>query len=1598
MHNIKPGRKWSATEEEVLYHVVRSRLDSLSQFEYISETNQAFHALYLEYQKRVKSNNSLVVEKERDKLAILHRLKDLRVVKIFKIKGETKYQILDLSLILKWKARTASYGQLKLLLTDPDASNDKDKLDQILEKSFSTNVLGETKCTYPVNDSIHNAIGKLTKTIENKSILQLITPLSLFFYSLDNDLIKVGNDGMPTATKQSAKIPFNEILEDKIVDQLELHSHRAQIGKHYKIDPSPAKPSFIPCNVGTGVGKSFGSLEEYVDVTVRQYPDGFKPENVGLGNFVNYVFITPQKSQINFSIKQIKKLRAKGIQLLSVLGMDDLSNPTYTDWFTGITNKELYQNIFYRLKPQANGVRELFKIIGRTITERDLLEKRKNIEEKEELLRVKKELLKSQRTFVNSLANLCREECTYLVNEGCISELVKKGLIMQYYYLASEEAEECGFKAPKRPSSDICTNREYAVFNLLRRVYPYEVAKYTPTMLGMTTSKSQVKVYTLKMKERGSGFTQKIASFEDIIGSKEPDSNKVIGKVLHKSSSEKFDFLKNDYFEIDEESYFIKHNVRFNIVIDELHDSYRELHENTFDNLISEKTHLPMVLSSAATFCKSATEIIDSGFDHNKIDEQDEDWQLKSNLVKYYLHLKDYLERDDIFSEWVNGIDFLEKYFLNNCGNFEVDGKDAESITKITNNVFSYNAKRFTNLKELKSIRISYNFYTKCSRLYFQKNGLDDKNPTLHDFYQLVIAIVAAGIEVNDKAFRTWMRQGNHISEGNHKPFSEFIGSLDSIKAEVKELLDQADENEDIEVDHLYAHYQPKITFSMRPVNELLHGGFKGKEKCIYLTFGMDLIKASPEVGFLKMLVGTRNQLLTLSATSGYANIYDGNYSRGFMSAMCQKLGIDFRERTDDNLELIEELVDKRKIFRDIEFKVPLRDDMNMLAAINKSEYDHVYNKLEDKLLKVNDSKENRVFDKVLHNPYKQIELRRQINILICSYERCENGISLAISHEFLRRLSTAVMCNKQFFQDELGTKILYEKDDQAKVISMDLYQNGNTQNVILFDGKLVKDLESDCKHNLKDFTTVADPATNVLLMSSFKSAGTGLNNVVTFLQDCGREVEEDYKNIFICGSPYFSNVLGEGGFVDTLSNQALFIKNRADNGLLRSSVATYVSDMPNSLTESVPYEILLNEHDLAILKQILQCLGRIERRDTKMLTSIYIPDDVIIHCSFELKKLVNKSRRNKDYNIYRGMSLIGKEFTSFTLKYMSERTFSDSKLREKFENMTRDDGESINTAHIGELRDVIREYRKTGDERYRRLNDLFRGTRWVTEPRIWMNDIAEAALELGMKNLAYTAPKMFIENPAGIYVCTKGSKDRFTLSDFEGSTKTYDPWEIVFPTYIKNLESQTDVFILSLFKSLQKMKSIISTSNLIPNPAIIPLLRGNIGEFVFSEVMNSLGIAPLNANEVKKLLGTQVYEKYDFYFYHNDNLYCVDVKFWSVRKQDQTITRKVRSGKNHKPESIHKAIKANQDLNPSKVVYIYANAFYGNTIFTESELNHDSTVAYLNIFDRNSYYKERSKIVYSEVGKEKRVAVRNIEQIIRINKTLEELLDITAY
>ncbi|WP_163004667.1 hypothetical protein, partial [Pseudomonas viridiflava] len=92
-----------------------------------------------------------------------------------------------------------------------------------------------------------------------------------------------------------------------------------------------------------------------------------------------------------------------------------------------------------------------------------------------------------------------------------------------------------------------------------------------------------------------------------------------------------------------------------------------------------------------------------------------------------------------------------------------------------------------------------------------------------------------------------------------------------------------------------------------------------------------------------------------------------------------------------------------------------------------------------------------------------------------------------------------------------------------------------------------------------------------------------------------------------------------------------------------------------------------------------------------------------------------------------------------------------------------------------------------------------------------------------------------------------------------------------------------------------------------LPNPALIPLLKGNVGEFIFSKVLSKLGVSTLSLDELVSLLGPAVYERYDTFVLDGSALICVDVKRWAAGLENEELSIKTLRGAETKRQEMIK-------------------------------------------------------------------------------------------
>jgi len=191
----------------------------------------------------------------------------------------------------------------------------------------------------------------------------------------------------------------------------------------------------------------------------------------------------------------------------------------------------------------------------------------------------------------------------------------------------------------------------------------------------------------------------------------------------------------------------------------------------------------------------------------------------------------------------------------------------------------------------------------------------------LHDLFQLVSAILAACAQITNRHFKRWVKNGGQDNASSQNtPLGEFVDAANTVAGEVRHVFDRTTD-ENLIIDHFYTYLQPKTVFTMTPVAELNYVN-KAAERTIILAFEMDLVKELPEAMLLRLLTGTNNKVIGLSATSGFSHTKNGNFSRHFLQRYAQDLGYRVVERDPNDVSMLKDLRELRARIRTVDFKV----------------------------------------------------------------------------------------------------------------------------------------------------------------------------------------------------------------------------------------------------------------------------------------------------------------------------------------------------------------------------------------------------------------------------------------------------------------------------------------------------------------------------------------------------------------------------------------------------------------------------------------------------------------------------------------------------
>lgn len=1310
---------------------------------------------------------------------------------------------------------------------------------------------------------------------------------------------------------------------------------------------------------GTGFGKSYGVIQGYVEYLER-FTRTQTLDNLPLeGGFTNLLFMSPQKSQIDLDSRQKERILAAGGEFICVVSRKDTADLDFIDWATGLKNRERYTYWYEGAKASAFIGGEMHRLNYLT-TQIDRCEAQIEqqakfgtfdaIHEKE----MAEEQLKNHR---HSLRNTIESACKALFETGSVAasvqEYIRLGLEARYkreHKTVRSLAE--GKRVPRMGAYEV-------YLEIIKQVLPFEVCRYRPSVLLMTTNKFDTSTYRLTTLKRGEGMRFEPVNFDLLIGGKLKPEEPQISTIAGESHAVQVAYLRNEHFQLNPKCPFRRNNIRFTVIIDELHEAYSRLENSCHVPLVKQENNLAHVLSVTGRIYNAVRSLERRG---KPLEAQT---TFEQEKVKFITAIRELLADKCELSPGTT-LDSALEMFRDQLGAFEVNGSSADRIIALTRNVFSFNAKMYVNEEGLKRIRLrnSEEDITRTELYYEVEGDIHDTQPTLHDLFQLVSAILAACAQITNRHFKRWVKNGGQDgTSSQNTPLGQFVDAANKVAAEVRHVFDRTTD-ENLIIDHFYTYLQPKTVFTMRPLAELNYVN-KGAERTIILAFEMDLVKELPEAMLLRLLIGTHNKVLGLSATSGFSHTKNGNFSRHFLQRYARDLGYRLVEREPNDISMLQELRELRASIRTVDFKV---FDAEQTALTDTYEHSPAFKAVYDDFmtaLKV-------PLQDALNNKYKNRQHHRELEALLLAAYEGKNSLILSLSGGFKKAFAQAYRLHQTMWRQQYGMSSKCDNKHEKihdQILTFTPFKGRHTVRLVFFDSPLAN------VEDIKQETYIRDDNSVLVFMSTYNSAGTGLNYFVRYHDGHPNDTEAprlevDFQRLVLINSSFYSEVVGNGANLNTLPNYVSVLKYLADD-----ITDHKMAEFNVNFAQGDNHRLLMAEHDMSLFKVIMQAVGRIERRDTWLQTEIFLPSDVIHNVAFQFTGL---SENAGNEVILESMSLLNYRLKEFCAAISITHSFPRLEQRSIFEKTMLSNGRRIDVVHKRILKtDWINRVR-SGDFKYLELCNLFRDPDSFTHPERWLEKLQANPLYAANKQMQAIHRTLFISRHQGeqrIMLCHKRGTDGLAhidysaLSDFAGGAREYCPQLTIFPQYSKYVDSTRENLVGKLIRNCAAIQKAAFT-NLVPHPSLVPLLKGNVGEYLFDKVLTHYRIEPLTDLDVFARLGPLVYEFFDRFIEVENDLICVDVKRWAskldnlawaeetIEKSDKKISQirsiATQAADTQGQSQIREALASRYQC----IRFVYLNAAYSqnpNNLMWEENIDH--SVHYLNLLQSEHQY-----------------------------------------
>lgn len=1135
------------------------------------------------------------------------------------------------------------------------------------------------------------------------------------------------------------------------------------------------------------------------------------------------------------------------------------------------------------------------------------------------------------------------------------------------------------------------TNYRFYEFTYLLLLYimPFEVAKYINCVIYMTGAKSQYTFQISRHKNNGKGKEINTPSFDELISGHSISSKADILGHSRDSDSSFGEFLQNEYFLKNPNNYFMHNKIGFSVVYDEEHTLYNLFTDRYSYKKITEKERSSVSINIIHALASLKRWLRNTkSHDTHSFSNDDALDQAQSDIIKnLFIAIKKYtpFKTDHDFEEFLDAIE------ANELGIF-MKSSDHEFIQAVCSNALAYSPKFIMSQDSLDGIKLRLN--AGSSRIVLSKQKHDNiSQPTqksriksveysVLDLFKVILTLLYVCKD------RPPALQGKLESSQDSNSQNVAIYHLLDIASDHKDFLTNLFASsltltQDDPINIQFAYFLTKIGLTFEfpkeiPVTKM------GTEYIAVLPH-VFVIKELPEVHVLQILKNPANKVFLLSATRGFERTFSGNYSKLFFEQAkryCPGMIKIFQRELSHNNPM-PKFIDYRFGNR-TSISVNAIQFNNLRSINNKAQQDTVEllsysipNVSSATLHLTHDVPNTRItYPLISHNrqnflehmPYSlkksseygklpgrmsKSEIIGVINSNIHAYEHHENSIIMTLSNKFYNNFVDSFLVQTLF--SNIYYPIIDDPENQRKIFEFSPEPLRKIR-IICFDAKLGR------MPNLDKYF-ISEPSTTIILVSSYLSAGTGLNFTI---KQPNNQPDVDFNSIYFVSSPYYTTVKKRNND-DNISNQLLIFK------YLSHELGNTISSLSDIKSAKKNKTILKHEHSMEQVKNVMQATGRIERRDCMIETKIYFVENPNFSnfdsTMFNFNDMHKLHSKNSELTVVSNFSMLTKSLIKAALNHTAENAM-DMTSRTTLERETRHAYDAYYTFFTHNFPHYLKEYRSQNPDFFwlLELNSIFRS---YTTPHY--------DYKAELISFIQTHKSALIHSNSYGPICSLVQYAYFNFLAYqipENKKITIDYNAMHYSDCSSNNKIITDSTLFSYFSDelpphvafndqflgkIDKQYCFNNSLTHLPNLYLTHIIRGNIAENVLSQYLNSKGII---FNNISQLFGetvhNQLYELFDFYIVKDGTIYAIDTKNWNLY-YDTGATNTLMKFQ-HKTALI-KNIAA---LSKYKFRFIYLNMSTSiKSDLTSGLSSHFSgfkDVDYINFISRQTQYKYKSK------------------------------------